>query len=438
MDRRSFLAASIVATASSPATFAAAQNERQLNSGDAGALAKTFPPEWAPHDRIWMGWDDYQSRSPEHLKLRIEMVKALTRHLPVHFIVESDSSARDLSAKMQEHGVDVSPRSGRVAFHVQRTVDVWLRDCGPLFVSDGTSLELATFAWGNYGFPWPLSNPSSLARGQLDQELGARLGIPQRPSAVVAEGGGLEVNSRTLITYRDAMMHRNPALTLDEIELELKRLYGKEQVIWLDRAPITDRVLQGPKIANFFGWGANGHVDEYVRFVSEDTILVGEVGEEERNRDPLMRLDHEILTENRRQLEAVRDPDGNPFNVVPMPVPDVGPFLRSRTLQDEDFEARENGSDRRIMYRDFAVGDEVIDVPAVSYLNFLVTNGVVLSARYGGEGRPDHLSRTDEQAAAILKRFFPDREIVQIDAMAANWDGGGMHCLTQQQPCVTG
>lgn len=121
-----------------------------------------------------------------------------------------------------------------------------------------------------------------------------------------------------------------------------------------------------------------------------------------------------------------------------MPVPDVDPFLRRRKLTEEDFMAAPTGFDARSVYRDFKVGDEVIDVPAVSYLNFLVTNGVVVAARYGGDGLPDHLSESDEQSAAILKQMFPDREIVQINPLAANWDGGGVHCLTQQQPALPG
>jgi agmatine deiminase len=276
-----------------------------------------------------------------------------------------------------------------------------------------------------------------MARGDAPRQVAASRGYRLRTSDVVAEGGGIEVNSRSLITYRDAAMHRNPGKTLNEIETELKRLYGKEQVIWLDRAPITDRIFAGPKVANFFGWGANGHVDEYVRFVSEDTLLVAEVNEEERERDALMRLDHEILADNRRQLEEARDPDGNPFKVVTMPAPDVAPFLRRRTLTEADFASNpENGFDQRSIYRDFEVGDEVIDVPAVSYLNFLITNGVVISARYWEEGLPEALRESDARAAAILKEHFPDRDIVQINPLAANWDGGGVHCLTQQQPTL--
>jgi agmatine deiminase len=431
MNRRNFITGMAAAPVLAPAAKAASGKAVQ-NPPARGA--HSFPPEWMPHDAVWMGWTDDVTGSQAHTQLRLDMLAALTPHVAVKMIVDNDAAAALIAGLMAQAGI---PADG-VSFHVQPTNDVWLRDLGPLFVSDGRTLELAAFAWNNYGFPWPFTTPSAIARGSVDQEIAAHLNLPQRHSDIVAEGGGIDVNSRTLDTYRDAAMHRNPGKTLAEIEEAFKRLYGKEQVIWLDRAPITDRIFAGPKVANFFGWGANGHVDEYVRFVDEDTILVAEVGQTERNRDALMRLDHDILTENRRQLEQARNPDGQPFTVIPVPVPDVGPFLRRRTLTEADFTASDDGRDLRSVYRDFAIGDEIIDVPAVSYLNFLVTNGVILSARYGAEGRPDHLRESDEAFLAILRTHFPDREIAQIDPLAANWDGGGMHCLTQQQPTIEG
>lgn len=430
MNRRDFFASAAAVSVAPYALGGAA-----AHGGAATARASghsTFPAEWLPHDAVWMGWTEYVTASPEHTRLRLDMLAAITPHLPVRMVVDQVQDTAAIRALMTQAGIGQDV----VSFHVQPTADVWVRDHGPLFVSDGETLELAAFAWSNYGFPWPFTGPASLARGQLDQEIAERLGLAQRTSDIVAEGGGIDVNSRSMVSYRDAALHRNPGRTLIEIEEAFKRLYGKEQVIWLDRAPITDRVFAGPKVANFFGWGANGHVDEYVRFVNEDTILVAEVGERERERDALMRLDHEILTENRRQLEEARDPDGRRFNVVPVPVPDVGPFLRRRILSEADFTPSDTGVDRRSVYRDFSIGGEIIEVPAVSYLNFLVTNGVVLSARYGADDRPDHLRESDAAFAAILRQYFPDREVAQIDPLVANWDGGGMHCLTQQQPRI--
>jgi agmatine deiminase len=36
----------------------------------------------------------------------------------------------------------------------------------------------------------------------------------------------------------------------------------------------------------------------------------------------------------------------------------------------------------------------------------------------------------------VLRRAFPGRQIVPLDAMAINLGGGGMHCITQQEPAM--
>jgi agmatine deiminase len=85
-------------------------------------------------------------------------------------------------------------------------------------------------------------------------------------------------------------------------------------------------------------------------------------------------------------------------------------------------------------FRDYEVGDEINWIPAVSYLNFFITNGVVLVPRYWREGLPKREREKDEEVRSTLQQLFPDRRVVQIDAMAVNWSGGGIHCITQQQP----
>jgi agmatine deiminase len=88
------------------------------------------------------------------------------------------------------------------------------------------------------------------------------------------------------------------------------------------------------------------------------------------------------------------------------------------------------------VYRDFKVGDEVHWVPATSYLNVVISNGVVLVAKYWREGLPEREREKDEYVHRTLQGLFPDRRVVQIDPMVINMTGGGMHCATLQQPRV--
>ena len=87
-------------------------------------------------------------------------------------------------------------------------------------------------------------------------------------------------------------------------------------------------------------------------------------------------------------------------------------------------------------YRGFEVGDEIHWVPAVSYLNFVVTNGVVLVPAYWREGLPGREREKDEFVRETFQRLFPERRVVQINPLDVNMIGGGMHCITQQQPRV--
>ncbi|MEM7661114.1 MAG: agmatine deiminase family protein [Pseudomonadota bacterium] len=395
--------------------------------------AFSFPPEWEEHEAIWMGWQDFLSQQAEFTILWADMISALSPHVDVKLIVKSQDMADKAAELLAAH--DIGPE--QVKYVIQPSSDIWLRDSGGLFISNGEELMIADFDWDTYGFPSVYVDEDDLERAEIDGDIAEGMGVKRRRSDIVAEGGGLEVNSDVLITYKDAMVHRNPEVPLADIEAELLRLYGKEKLIWLDRAPISDRIFIGPKVANFFGWGANGHVDEYVRFVDEETIFVAQVAPEEREANALLRLDDEILKENLAQLKEATDSAGDPFNVVPVPMPDITALMYTHELTEDDFTEARNGKDLRSVYRDFDVGDEVHMVPAASYLNFLVTNGVVLVASYWQEGLPERLKETDEQMRQLLAEQYPNRQIVQINPMAVNWMGGGMHCITQQEPKIS-
>jgi agmatine deiminase len=40
----------------------------------------------------------------------------------------------------------------------------------------------------------------------------------------------------------------------------------------------------------------------------------------------------------------------------------------------------------------------------------------------------------DARARALVQAAFPDRKVVQIDITKLASGGGGIHCITQQQP----
>ena len=64
-----------------------------------------------------------------------------------------------------------------------------------------------------------------------------------------------------------------------------------------------------------------------------------------------------------------------------------------------------------------------------SYVNHYVMNDAVLLGSFEDQN--------DKEAQAILRDCYPDREIVLIDARELFARGGGIHCITQQQPEAT-
>lgn len=391
--------------------------------------AYTFPPEYAPQDALWLGWSEEERHHP----VQVEMVRALLPHVAVKIMVRSDSARAQAEHMLAAAGVDTS----RIGFVEHPLTTNWIRDSGPRFLSDGRGLAVADFAWNGYGYPAEIRatfGRGAMGRGAIDDDIASRMKLPIVSSAVVAEGGALDVSRDVILAYRQTAMERNPDVPFERIEHEYLRLYGKKKVIWLTRAPLSDRVFSGPKIANYFGWGANGHVDEFVRFVNDSTIAIAQIDSADAASNPLSRADRAILQENLAELRAAVNVDGRQFDIVTFPVPGIQHYMWTGALSAEDKAADAMGA----WYRGVEVGDTIHWVPAVSYLNFVISNGVVLAAAYWHAGLPESERRKDEQVRATLARLFPDRQIVQLDPLPVNWSGGGMHCSTQQQPRVGG
>ena len=98
----------------------------------------------------------------------------------------------------------------------------------------------------------------------------------------------------------------------------------------------------------------------------------------------------------KRQLAGMTTKEGNPFNLIELPLPDA--------VYDEDG----------------------MRLPA-TYANFLILNESVLMPSYG---QP----KKDLLASQILKIAFPGREIRMIDCRALIKQHGSLHCVTMQLP----
>jgi agmatine deiminase len=167
--------------------------------------------------------------------------------------------------------------------------------------------------------------------------------------------------------------NRNPHLNQAQIEKHLRDYLGVSNILWLGEGIVGD--------------DTDGHIDDISRFVDAKTIVT--VLED----DPADE-NYEILQENLKLLKTFKDQDGQPFRVVPIPMPGL-------------------------------VQHEGQRLPA-SYANFYIANGIVLV--------PTFRSANDQGALEILQGVFPDRRVIGIDSTELIWGLGSFHCISQQEP----
>jgi agmatine deiminase len=252
--------------------------------------------------------------------------------------------------------------------------DSWARDSGPSFLSGPGGCCAAT-AWRFNAWGGKFERYAEDAR--LARRVCERLGFACYESPLHLEGGAFHVDGEgTVLTTESCVLNsnRNPGWSKREAERELCQALGASKVIWLPGAQIEGDVT-------------DGHVDGLACFARPGLVLL----ETLTGPDSPTRA---LLRENRRALEGATDARGRPLEVVEM---------------EEAWEAEPEGS-----------------TWCGSYINFYVANDGVVMPAYGVPG--------DARARAVVEKAFPDRKVVQVDVRKVAIGGGGIHCITQQQP----
>lgn len=389
-----------------------------------------FPAEFEAQRAIWMAWP-----TGEHCRdfpiepLLIAIIRAARRRVAIELLVQDDAEARQVRRRLSGEGIGPEGVTLREIPHA----DVWMRDMGPIFLrGDRGGLRIAGFGFNRWGYDTE-DHPLARLDAAVPEKIASLLGISVEPTPMIGEGGAREFNGAGVMIACEAVeTQRNPGWTLEAIETEFRRVFGVSRVVWLARGVAEDdQTFDGPLPGGIYtSLATGGHTDEFVRFADPRTILLAEVSADEARRDPVAAMNRERLEESRRRLGAARDLEGRPFRIVRIPLPD----LRVQLMRQGDpvFD--------RIRRLRFGHGrtigeDATIRVAAAaSYLNFQVTNGLVITARYAGRDSPPAAREKEAKAFAALRRVFPGRELVALDAMAVNLGGGGIHCMLQQEP----
>lgn len=334
-----------------------------------------MPAETAPHDRIWMAFPAEGATLGGTDALRAEGYAAWSA-------VAAEVARFEALTMVVDPGEIARARRmlpGEVELLEAPVDEFWMRDHGPTFVLDEHgALGAVDWIFNGWGAPDWAQWRKSAGHARLIAEVA---GAERVSSMLVNEGGGIHVDGEGTVLVTETVQldpRRNPFADRTRVEAELARTLGTTKTIWLPRGLARD----------YDDFGTNGHVDIVATLPSPGRILL------HAQNDPA-HPDAALTRELRELLSAERDAAGRPFKIVDLPAP--------ATLRD---------------------GEGFVDW---SYVNHLVVNGGVIACGFGEE-------RADADARAILAEAYPGREVVTVDARPLFARGGGIHCITQQQP----
>ncbi|MFT4279997.1 agmatine deiminase family protein [Microbacterium sp.] len=341
-------------------------------------MAWRMPAETAPHERTWMTFPAEGETLGDTAALREEGYAAWTAVAVAVARFEPVTMVVDPAESARARRM----LPGEITLLEAPVDEFWMRDSGPTFVVDDTSGALGAVDWifNGWGAPAWAQWQKSAAHARL---VAAAAGAQLVSSTLVNEGGGIHVDGEGTVLLTETVQldpRRNPYADKARVEAEMARTIGATTAVWLPRGLTRD----------YDDFGTNGHVDIVATIPSPGRLLLHD------QQDPA-HPDHAVTRELREVLSAQTDAAGRRFEIVDLPAP--------ATLRDDE---------------------GVVDW---SYVNHLVVDGGVIAC---GFGEPD----ADARAAAILAEVYPGREVVTVDARPIFARGGGIHCITQQQPRV--
>lgn len=329
-----------------------------------------MPDEGEPHKRTWMAFgasEDIWGKKllPEVRRNLASIATAIAKFEPVSMLVRPSemSIAKDLIG------------TANVELVASALDDLWMRDTGPVFVTSADhKLAGVNFNFNGWGDKQTHSQDAKVAQFVTDTA-----GAQAIHTKLVLEGGGIEVDGQgTAIITESCVLNanRNPNVSKEESEKELKSLLGLQKIIWLPG--VKDKDI------------TDGHTDFYARLAKPGVVVAG------YDPDPKS-FDHAVTKTHLEILRAAKDAQNKSLEVVVIEGPSsVRPAFESK---------------------DFAAG----------YINFYVCNGAVIAPQFGD-------ATADQSARDKLRSLFPSREIVQINIDGIAAGGGGIHCTTQQEP----
>ena len=341
------------------------------------AAAHVMPPEWERHERTWMSFptpnDTFGERGSESLERARDACAEVALAVARYEPVVMVMDPADEA--------DARARLGEnVTYFAAPLDDAWMRDSGPTFVrtADG---ELAAVNWVFNGWgaqDWAAWDHDAL----LASRVAAQAGVPRVDSQLVNEGGGIHIDGKGTVLLTESVQMdpgRNPGVDREEIEREIHSKIGTTHAVWVPYGLTRDNGQ----------FGTRGHIDIVACFTPAGDVLL----HMQNNPD---HPDYKVSRTIKKVLEAATNAEGEPLRIIEVPAPQV-------LTDDEGW----------------------VDY---SYINHYVGNDCVILCGFNDPN--------DEVAVKIMQEAYPGRTVELVDAREIFACGGGIHCITQQQPVV--
>ena len=331
-----------------------------------------FPAEWEKQSAVLIAWPhttgDFSNNLESVEQTYSIIADTITQYQRLIIVCRDDSHQQHIQALITNYD-DID--------FIHATVnDIWVRDTVFLSVEKEGSITHLNFLFNGWGEKYQHQNDNDLNHKLLNAK--PFKGKAHKDIDFILEGGSVESDGiETILTTKQCLLNpnRNKGLTQQQIEQQLLENLGAKRILWLDQE-------------NLSGDDTDAHIDTLARFCSANTIAYTSCKDTDD-------LHYTNLKYMERQLQDFRNPEGDPYHLVALPLP--------KPIFDGDGQ----------------------QLPA-NYANFLIINHAVLVPTYG--------DAMDDIALKRLGECFPQHEIIAIPCKPLVHQYGSLHCMTMQFP----
>lgn len=402
-----------------------------------------LPAEWEEQEAVWMGWDgNWESGDSLHT-IFLNIVQVIHQNVPVVIWVATDSLHQVMTDLVSNNDIDKS--SVEIRLIPSRSL-FWARDVAPVFVinksGERKAIDFNHTGYFRYKRISEKLGFDSLTRLQLrssdalmmraDSLMASANNEHIYKSKLFLEGGAIDSNGKGSALMSKAFILRNKPDNLSDVdyltqfEKELADEMGITNIIWLDKGLAED-----DEFPSFYGsymvGGTGGHVDEFARFINPTTVMLHWVDETEAMENSIAAENHERMKINLKILEQASDQNGQKLEVIKVGSP--GLFLRDFVVDSTRLPSA--AALHFFQERGYGQGDTIPRVLTSTYLNFFITNRLLLYPSYAANGVQ---TEKEDMFRQQMQKYFPHHTIIPVQSSYLNFNGGGIHCITRQLP----